>query len=274
MMETILTSTWHRVTDTGRMPGTDTSHLTQTLVGLTRQTGDTPTSNHTLKTVTFRDGQRVNDLTWIENSVDWNRGFKELEAEFHLVSDGATVDLYFHDVGLLLADFAEIHLANSNHADDRGILLNLRNVLLVGLLPLLLHQTGGVLCESLLLGGGPVLVVSALELIRQVLGPYGGQAAEATRSGGVTNQSNNNHWRALQHRHSFDDLLLVHLGPRKLQVSDDVGHTSFVAHERRQVACLRRIIIWEFPDAPSHPVRPLAGQETHVPMARPFKLSV
>lgn len=75
------------------MPSSDTSDLTQTLVGLARQTAGTPTSGNTLKTFTLGDGDDVNHLVLLKDGVNGNLLFKVLLGEGNLVGDGTTVDL-------------------------------------------------------------------------------------------------------------------------------------------------------------------------------------
>lgn len=50
---TVLTGTWHLELHTSWVPRTDTSDLSQTSVGLTWKSGDTPTSDHTVGTSTL-----------------------------------------------------------------------------------------------------------------------------------------------------------------------------------------------------------------------------
>jgi hypothetical protein len=59
MMVTILTGTRDRVLNTRRMPSSNTSNLPETLPGLTRKLGNTPTSGHSFKTFTLGDTKRM-----------------------------------------------------------------------------------------------------------------------------------------------------------------------------------------------------------------------
>ena len=67
---TLLTCSGHSVTHTSRMPSTDTSHLTKASVGLSWQTGDTPTGDDTSKTVTAGSGADVDNLALSEKFGD------------------------------------------------------------------------------------------------------------------------------------------------------------------------------------------------------------
>lgn len=178
---THLTSTGNSPLDVVRVPGTDTSNLTQTLVSLTGQLGGTPTASDTLETVTLGDGNDVDHLVLLEDRVDVDGLLEEVAGEVNLVGDGATVDLDLHEVGLLLLDGGLADLSVGEHTDDSAVLLNALKLAgdggtaVVGVLL-------GVLGEGLLLALVPVLVEATLELVAQVLSPDGGERAETAGS--------------------------------------------------------------------------------------------
>ena len=170
---THLTSTGNSPLDVVRMPSTDTSNLTETLVCLARKLLGAPTRGNTVETVTLGDGNDINNLVLLEDAVDVDGLLEETLGEFNLVGNGATVDLDFHQVSLLLLKRGLADLGVGEHTDDSGVLL-------------------GVLGEGLLLALVPVLVEAALELIAQVLGPDGSERAETTRSLNVSDNTNGN----------------------------------------------------------------------------------
>ena len=156
------------------MPCTDTSDLAETLVSFARKLLGAPSGGDTLETVTLGDGNAVDHLVLLEDGVDLDRLLEEAVAELDLVCDGATVDLDLHKVGLLLLERGLGDLGVGEHTDDGAVLLDALEVagdVLAALLCVLL----GVLGESLLLALVPVLVKSALELVRKVLSPDSGQ---------------------------------------------------------------------------------------------------
>lgn len=108
----VLTSTGNSVGHPGWMPGTNTSNLAETPVGLARKAGDTPTSDDTFITLTLSDTNDVNHLVLLEDCINRDFLLKELVAIVHLVGDSATVDLDLHEVGLLLLQ--ALHLSDLN----------------------------------------------------------------------------------------------------------------------------------------------------------------
>merc|ERR1711904_668053 len=167
-MVTVLTSAGDAVLDTGRVPRADTGDLTETLVGLTGELGDTPAGDDTLVTLTLGDGNGVDHLVLLEHAVGGHGLLEQALSEGDLVGHGATVHLHLADVGLLLAEVELANLGVADEAEDGAVLVEL---LLLGLdtgaLGVLLGVTGECL---LLLGGPPVLVEAALALIAEVLG--------------------------------------------------------------------------------------------------------
>jgi len=101
---THLTSTGNSPLDVGRMPCTNTSDLSQTLVCLSGQLLGSPSAGDTLETVTLGDGNGINHLILLEDGIDLNWLLKQTMAEVDLVRNASTVDLDLHQVRLLLLE--------------------------------------------------------------------------------------------------------------------------------------------------------------------------
>jgi len=200
-MVTHLTGTGNSPLDVGRVPGTDTSNLAQTLVCLAWQLLGTPTGSDTVVTVTLGDGNDINHLILLEDRVDTDGLLEEAVAKGNLVSNGATVYLDLHKVGLLLLERSLADLGVGEDTDDSAVFLDAlelagdRGAAVLGVLL-------GVLGEGLLLALVPVLVESALDLVAQVLSPNGGEGSQTTGSLNVANKTNNDHLsQDVSHRH-------------------------------------------------------------------------
>jgi len=228
----VLTWTGDRVRDSRRVPRTDARNLTQTSVSLTRQTSDAPTGDDTFETFTLGDGDDVNHFVLLEDGINRHGLLKELETKVNLVRDGATVDLNFHHVRLLLLQV--LHFSNlrvRDNSDDVARLFQRFQILFDGAVRVLLR----VLLERLLLGLEPVLVESTLDLVGQVLRPHRLDASQALRRSSVANETDDNHLRALNNSYRFARFLLVQLGTRLVHISDDVRHAGFETHKGSQV---------------------------------------
>ena len=167
----------------------------------------------------------------------------------NLVSNGrASVELDLSDVSLLLAEGQLVDLGVDDGTDDLAVLVDLVDLGLVGLLALLSAKALHVLRESLALLV-EALVEAALEGVRQVLSPDGGQRAEATGGLDVADDSDDNDWGRLEDGDGLDDLLLVRLGASAVQLAHNVRHASLVAKEPGEVdrlaSALREMINWE-----------------------------
>ena len=142
--------------------------------------------------MTLGNSDDIDHLVLLEDGANFNRLLEETVSELNLVSNATTVDLNLHKVGLLLLERGLADLSVSKHTDDGAVLLDALKLAgdggaaLVGVLL-------GVLGEGLLLALVPVLVESALNLVRKVLSPHSGQRAQATGSLDVADQSNNDH---------------------------------------------------------------------------------
>lgn len=192
MVVTHLTSTGNSPLDVGRMPSTNTSNLSQTLVSLTRKLLGTPTGSNAVEAMTLSDTDDIDHLILLEDRINGDRLLEQVTSEIDLVGDGAAVDLDLHEVGLLLLERGGADLGVGEDADDGAVLLDALElagdggtvVLGVGL---------GVAGEGLLLGLVPVLVEAALDLIGQVLGPDGGEGAETTGGFDVADDTDGDH---------------------------------------------------------------------------------
>lgn len=241
---THLTSTGNGPLDVVRVPGTDTSNLAETLVSLAGELLGAPTGSDTVETVTLGDGNDVNHLVLLEDGVDGHGLLEQVVAELDLVLDGATVDLDLHQVSLLLLERGLADLGVGKDTDDGAVLLHALKLTgdgrARGLRVLL-----GVLGEGLLLGLVPVLVEAALDFVRQVLGPDGGERAETAGGLDVANETDNNHGRGVDNGDSLNNLLLVGLGSGTVEIADNGGHTGLVAHGGGKVDGLLGVILGE-----------------------------
>jgi len=178
-MVTVLTSTGDSPLDVGRMPGTDTGDLAETLVSLARELLGTPSGGDTGIAVALGDGNDVNNLVLLEDGVDGEGLLEEAVTKLDLVGNGTTVDLDLHEVGLLLLEGGLADLGVSEDADDGAVLLDALELAGDGR-PAVLRVLLGVLGESLLLALVPVLVEATLDLVAQVLSPDGRERPQTT----------------------------------------------------------------------------------------------
>ena len=271
VVETVLTGSSNSEGDSGRMPRTDTGNLSLASVGLSGQDGNTPSLNDTSVSVTLGDTNDVNHLVGAEDSVHGDLLLEELSAEVNLVRDRSTVDLDLNNVGLLLTELSLRHLGVHDGSDDLAVLLSSGDL---GSHLVVVSVSLGVLGEGLLLGLVPVLVEASSALVAQVLGPDRSQSSQTLGGLGVTNETNAHHGGSLQDSDSLGDLLLVKLGTRLVHISQDVGHTSLVAHEGSQVARLGLIVLGEGLDLALEVLGSLSREETKGSASGMFELSM
>merc|ERR1711953_1568156 len=155
-MVTLLTSASDSVLDTRGMPGSDTSDLTQTLVRLAGQLLGVPSGSDTLESFSLGDADQVNHLVLGEDIKDGDGLLEHAVGVVDLVGDRSAVQLDLHDVGLLLTLAQKLLLGVNNQPHDLAVLFDLSQVLLNFLLTSLIFPLHAGLCESLLLGLGPV----------------------------------------------------------------------------------------------------------------------
>jgi len=234
-------------------------------MGLSGQACHTESLYDASSSLTAGDTDSVNHLVVVEDLTDGNLVLELADSPVDLLGDSATVDLDFEDVGLALAEVKLGELGGDEHADDMAVLLYALEITLDGEVRLVVGLPAllNVVSECLLLGVGPVLVESALDLDGEVLGVDCGQSAEATGGLNVTDEADHLNGGALDDRDGLDNVLLEDLLTlAALVVASDVGHASLVAHEGGQVDRLLGVILGEGSDAAVVVSCPAAGQES------------
>lgn len=105
-------------------------------------------------------------------------------------------------------------------------------------------------------------------------GPDGGEGTLTARGVDVTDESDGDDRRALEHGDGLDNILLIELGTRLGDGADDVGHTGLEAHEGGEVAVLGGIIPREGFQLTGVVLGALLRQETEVSVTRALELTM
>ena len=265
VMVTHLTSTSNCPLDVGRMPGTDTGDLAETLVRLARKLLGSPSRGNTVESVTLGDG---NDSRSSRPARRWSRQSPQAsrtdrEPNWQPCPRRILPPLTWISIkmGLLLLERGFADLGVGEDSDDGAVFLYALKFSGDGL-SLALRVLLGVFCECLFLGLVPVLVESSLEGVAQMLGPDSGERSQTTRSLNITNETDNNHLhpsvfhvicshnrhthrRSLNDSDGFDNFFLVEFGTGTVEIADDGGHASLVAHSGSEMDGLLGIIFRE-----------------------------
>jgi hypothetical protein len=235
MMVSLLSSPGDSELDTRRMPGSNTSDLTKTLVRLPGQLLRVPTRSNTLESLSLGDADAIDHLVLGKDLLDGDLLLEVFAGEIDLGSNGAAVKLDLHDVRLLLTTTKQLLLSVANHTHNGAVLPDLIEVLFNLLLAEVILPFLARLGESLLLGLRPIFVESPLALLANMGSPDGLQSSETSWCVDVSNNTDANHGWSLNDGNSFNHLLLVGLGTGTIDLSDNVGHASLVAKEAGQV---------------------------------------
>ena len=242
-------------------------------MGLAGELLDVPTRDDAFVTVTLGDTDAVDHLVLREDGLDGDLLLEQLVAEVGLGLHVAAVDLDLQHMCLLLAHRRLRHLCVRDDADDLAVLLDALDLLVgvLGLVGLVLDVLGK---RLLVLRLVPVTVHAAAELVGQVLGPHGGERAQAAGGLDIANEAHNHHGGGLDDRHRLDRLLLVLLRTRLVDIAHNVRHTGLVAHEGGEVARFRRVIARELPHAALVVGAPLARVEPEATKTGVLELAV
>src|SRR6218665_2441479 len=120
----------------------------------------------------------------------------------------------------------------------------------------------------------PVLVEASTALFAQMFSKDCLECTETLGSFNVPNDTDNNHWWCFENGHSLDDFLLVHLGTRLIDITNNVSHTGFVCDKGGQMDRLGSIVLGEGLYLTTMTLGSLLGSKGHGAMARRRKLAV
>jgi len=239
---TFLTASGNGVGNSGWMPSTNTSDLSETSVCFSGKFLGTPSAGYTLSSVTLSDTNAIGVVVGFEDGSNSDLLFKETFGEVNFGGGVTSVNLKFDDVSFLLFEWKHFHLGVGDESNNLAVLFDLVQSSLLGRFrfsPFLL-----VFSESQFLGFSPVFVESPFALIRDVFSPDGFEGSESSWGFNVSDDTNANHWWAIDDGTWLDDFFLVEFVALSGNFSNDVGHTGFVSDETGQVGGFRFVVFW------------------------------
>jgi len=274
VMVTLLTGASDGELDSAGMPGTNTSDLAKTFMGLPWQLLGMPTGGHTLESFSLGDTNDVDHFVFGKDLLDGDLLFEVLTGKVDLIGDGSTVQLDFHNMSLLLTAFQKSLLGVTDHTDNLAILLDLRQVLFDLLFAHIVFPLKAGFSKGLLFRFAPVLVEATLALDIDVFGPNGLKGTKTTRSLDVANHADGDQWWGLEDGDGLDDFTSSALGSGTFDFTDNVSHTGFEAQKGRKMDGLLGVILGEGLDLTAVAAGALLGVESHRAMTRRRKLTV
>ena len=232
-----LTSSGNTPGDSSGMPGSDTSDLSVTSVGLLLQVSHTPSLDDSSESFTLGDTEDVEDLVFSEDVVNSDLLLEESMGEGNLIGNASSVDLDLEDVVLLLSEVLEQVVLGVDDGSDNGAVL--RDSVELGLNSLgILGGFSLVSGEGFSLGVDPVLVEPSEGSLVEMVGPDGGKGSKSSWSLDVSNQTNNLERRGFNDGDGFNFLLLIEFGFGSVDISEDVGHAGLESSEGGEVRSL------------------------------------
>jgi len=197
--------------------------------------------------------------------------FKETSSEGDLLFHGSSVNLDFDELSSLVSLDGLVGLSVSQNSEGSAELLDSVESSFgkLGVLSVLL----GVGSEGLLLGRVPVLVKSSSDVIRKMVGPDSLELSVSSGRRSVSNNSNDNHGGSLDDCDHLNDFLLVNLGARFVDLSDNVSASGLEPNEGSQMRGLAGIILGEGSDSSSEGLCSLSREKSEGSVSWSSKLS-
>jgi len=239
---TFLTASGNGVGNSGWMPSTNTSDLSETSVCLSGKFLGTPSAGYTLSSVTLSDTNAIGVVVGFEDGSNSDLLFKETFGKVDFGGGITSVNLEFDDVSFLLFEWKHLHLGVGDESNNLAVLFDLVQSSLLGRFrfsPFLL-----VFSKSQFLGFSPVLVESSFAFIRDVFSPDGFEGSESSWGFDVSDDTDADHWWTIDDGTWLNDFFFVEFVTLSGDFSNDVGHTGFVTDETGQVGGFRFVVFW------------------------------
>jgi hypothetical protein len=272
MMVTELTSSGDSVSNSRRMPGSDTSDLSVTSMGFLLKMFNSESFDDSLESFTLGDSQNIEHFVLFEDRVDSNFFFEKVISEVNFLGGGSSVNLDFDDVVFLLSEVKEFHLGGGQNSNNRAIFLDSVQLDIDGFAGFGIFLL--VFGESLFLRVHPVFVESSEGIFIEFLSPDSGQVSETSGGFDISDNSDNNHGGSFNDGDGFNNFFLVKFGTGFFNVSKDVGHTSFESGESGKMNGGLNVISGERSTSSSVVSGSSSGSESHISVTGSFEFSV
>jgi len=115
---TQLTSSGNGELDSGWMPSSNTSDLSETSMGLLLQVSDSESLDDSGNSLTSGDSDDIDLLVLLEDLINLDLLFEELVGKINLLGNISSVNLDLNDVVLLLSEVELVHLGVGDDSDD------------------------------------------------------------------------------------------------------------------------------------------------------------
>lgn len=272
MVITQLTGSRDSPSNSGRVPGSDTSDFSVTSMGFLLEMFNSESFDDSLESFTFGNSQNIQHFVALENRVNSDFFFEKVISEINFGGDISSVNLDFNDVIFLLSKVEEFHLGGGENSNNGTVFLDSVKLDVNGSAGFSIF--GLVFRESLLFGGHPVFIESSESVFVEFLSPNGGEGSETSGGFDISDNSDNNHRGGFDNGDGFDNFFFVEFGTGFFNVSENVGHTSFESSESGKMDRGGGVISGERSTSTSVMSGSSSGSESKISVSRGFEFSV
>lgn len=267
-----LTSSGDSPSNSGRVPCSNTSNFSVTSVRFLLEMFNSESLDDSLESFTFGNSQNIQHFIGLENRVNSDFFFEKVISEINFSGDVSSVNLDFNNVIFLLSKIEEIHLGGGENSNNGTIFLDSVKLDINGSARFGIF--GLIFRESLLFGGHPVFIESSEGIFVEFLGPNGGKGSKTSGGFDISDNSDDNHRGGFDNGNGFDNFFFVEFGTGFLNVSENMGHTSFESSESGKMDGGSDVISGERSTSTSVMSGSSSGSESKISVSRGFEFSV